>query len=120
MARDVASLIERENLTDVCLLGHSMSVLSHPFIFTDSSHINRGGKVAMSLALTSSHSPSIKKLIVVDIAPSKGSISKDFIQYTKDMSALESAKGIGSRKEAEEFLKRSISVGFFSQSIEGR
>jgi hypothetical protein len=65
----------------------------------------RGGKVAMTVALDSSLPEStLSKLIVVDIAPSKGTLSNEFREYVSAMKKIEAAK-VSSRKEALEILQ---------------
>jgi hypothetical protein len=64
----------------------------------------------MSFALTPSFNSTLSKLIVVDIAPSVGSISEDFKDYTRAMSDMERNPDITSRKTAETFLKERVSV----------
>ncbi|CAK5275165.1 unnamed protein product [Mycena citricolor] len=69
MARDVINFFKKHSLTDVALIGHSM-----------------GGKVAMSVALDPTLDKSIlSKLVVVDIAPSKGQLSNEFKNYDPDV-----------------------------------
>lgn len=82
MAEDVLELIEKENLKNVILLGHSM-----------------GGKVAMYLTLDSPQL--ISKLIVVDIAPRKYPVGNEDV-----VAALLKVhpEKLASRKEAEEIL----------------
>ncbi|KAJ7129133.1 alpha/beta-hydrolase [Mycena epipterygia] len=88
MAADVIHFIQRNSLSDVSLIGHSM-----------------GGKVAMTVALESSLPPStLSKLIVVDIAPSKGELSNEFKGYISAMKKIEAAK-VSNRKEALEILQ---------------
>lgn len=87
MAEDVLHFIHKHSLTDVSLLGHSM-----------------GGKVAMSVALHPSLKPSmLSNLIVADIAPSKGQLSKEFISYIEAMKKIDDAQ-IQTRKEALHIL----------------
>ncbi|KAJ7865700.1 alpha/beta-hydrolase [Mycena leptocephala] len=88
MAADVTHFIRQRSLSDVSLIGHSM-----------------GGKVAMTVALDSSLPEStLSKLIVVDIAPSKGTLSNEFREYVSAMKKIEAAK-VSSRKEALEILQ---------------
>ncbi|KAJ7639505.1 Alpha/Beta hydrolase protein, partial [Roridomyces roridus] len=87
MADDVAEFIRKHGLKDVSLIGHSM-----------------GGKAAMSVALSPAHSNLLEKLIVVDIAPSRGALSSDFKAYVDAMQSIESA-GVSTRKEALEILE---------------
>ncbi|KAJ7265452.1 Alpha/Beta hydrolase protein [Mycena haematopus] len=87
MASDVIHFIRRNSLSDVSIIGHSM-----------------GGKVAMTVALDSSLPEStLSNLVVVDIAPSRGELSKEFKGYISAMKKIEAAK-ISSRKEALEIL----------------
>jgi len=87
MAEDVRHFIRAKMLTDVSLLGHSM-----------------GGKVAMTLALSS---PTIlSNLIVSDIAPTRTSLSSSFIRYLKAMTAIgDPASGARTRQEAGKILE---------------
>jgi len=71
MAGDIKRFIMDKGLKDVALLGHSM-----------------GGKVAMAYALSLKAIP-LSHLIVVDIAPSIGSLSPEFIQYIDIMKKIE-------------------------------
>ncbi|KAJ6560266.1 alpha beta-hydrolase [Mycena capillaripes] len=88
MAADVIHFIRQHSLSDVSLIGHSM-----------------GGKVAMTVALESSLPAStLSNLIVVDIAPSRGELSKEFKGYISAMKKIEAAK-VSSRKEALEILQ---------------
>ncbi|KAF8214186.1 alpha/beta-hydrolase [Mycena galopus ATCC 62051] len=87
MASDVVHFIRQHDLSDVSIIGHSM-----------------GGKVAMTVALDSSLPEStLSNLVVVDIAPSRGELSKEFKSYISAMKQIEAAK-ISSRKEALEIL----------------
>jgi hypothetical protein len=64
----------------------------------------RGGKVAMTVALSS---PTIiSKLIVSDIAPTRTSLSSSFIRYLKAMAAIEDPiSGARTRQEAGKVLE---------------
>lgn len=86
MAEDVLELIEKEQLKDVILLGHSM-----------------GGKVAMYLALDSPEL--VSKLIVCDIAPRKYPVGNQDV-----VAALLKVhpEKLASRKEAEEILSKEL------------
>ena len=86
LAADVSALIEKLELQDVTLIGHSM-----------------GGKAAMTLALAK---PSqIGRLIVVDIGP--GSYDNDYGHMLDAMSALDLSV-ISRRAEALAQLERAI------------
>jgi len=63
-----------------------------------------GGKVAMTFALNPDlpHGM-LSKLIVADIAPSKGDLSPEFRAYIEGMKKLEASK-VSSRKEAQDIL----------------
>jgi esterase len=86
MSGDVLHFINRHALSDAHLLGHSM-----------------GGKIAMWLALN--HPESIKKLVVVDIAPKNYQHSFDkIINALIDLPLGE----ISNRKQAEDLLSSAI------------
>ena len=66
----------------------------------------RGGKVAMAFALSPELPPGLlSRLIVADIAPSRGALSPEFRNYTDVMLKIEAAK-IHSRKEANEMIQQ--------------
>ncbi|KAJ8520757.1 hypothetical protein ONZ45_g2460 [Pleurotus djamor] len=89
MAADVLHFCQKHNLQDISLIGHSM-----------------GGKVSMTVALDPLLPPALlSNLIVVDIAPSIGSLSSEFMGYLKGMQAIEH-QGIKSRKDADLFLHK--------------
>ncbi|KAL4262120.1 AB hydrolase superfamily protein [Pleurotus pulmonarius] len=89
MAADVLHFCETHKLKNVSLMGHSM-----------------GGKVAMTFALNPALPTSLlSNLIVVDIAPSIGSISDEFMGYIDAMRAIE-AEGFQTRKEADALLQK--------------
>ncbi|KAG5643272.1 hypothetical protein DXG03_001239 [Asterophora parasitica] len=88
MAADVKRFIEKSSLNDVSLFGHSM-----------------GGKVAMTLALSSSL-PSLSKLIISDIAPTRSSLAPSFIRYLKIMADIEDpTANITTREGADKVLQ---------------
>lgn len=65
---------------------------------------HRGGKVAMSLALSPTlPSNLLSHLIVADIAPSRGALSKEFQGYITVMREIEE-KAVVTRKEAQDLL----------------
>lgn len=89
MASDVWNFINENNLSEVSLIGHSM-----------------GGKVAMAAALQAGkeHPPqTLDNLIVVDVSPIKGRISKQFVSYVDTLKEIQD-KGLASRKEASDCL----------------
>ncbi|KIY66796.1 alpha/beta-hydrolase [Cylindrobasidium torrendii FP15055 ss-10] len=87
MATDVLHFFDTHGLSDVSLLGHSM-----------------GGKVAMSVALDPALPASLlQHLVVVDIAPSRGRLSGEFLQYTAVMKQIEGMR-LKTRKEAAQVL----------------
>ncbi|TEB27086.1 alpha/beta-hydrolase [Coprinellus micaceus] len=91
MAEDVWHFIEQHGLSDVSVIGHSM-----------------GGKVAMAMALSAGYekpSDVLSKLVVVDVSPIKGKISKQFRTYIDTLKEME-GQGIKSRKEANDYLAR--------------
>lgn len=86
MAKDVAELIQDEQLDKVSIIGHSM-----------------GGKTTMTFAVE--FPQFVEKLVIVDIAPKKYAPHHDEIikaLYSLDLSA------ISSRREADEEMKKSI------------
>ncbi len=87
MANDVDVMLETLGLTEVYLLGHSM-----------------GGKTAMTFAVA--NPDTVKKLIVVDIAPRYYPVHHRTIQDALTAIPMEKLK---SRNEAEEILDRHIS-----------
>ncbi|KIK52682.1 hypothetical protein GYMLUDRAFT_251052 [Collybiopsis luxurians FD-317 M1] len=90
MAADVLHFIKKLGLTDVSLLGHSM-----------------GGKAVMTLALDDQlPSDLLKNLIVVDISPTKGRVSKTTISYIDALRQIEDLKlsDSNARKEADKVL----------------
>ncbi|PVF91802.1 alpha/beta-hydrolase [Serendipita vermifera] len=77
-----------QNDGDISLLGHSM-----------------GGKVAMTLALhPDTPKGLLKNLIVEDVSPIKGRLSKEFIGYARAMRRIMDMN-LKDRKEADEVLK---------------
>lgn len=69
--------------------------------------------VSVSLALSPDHGSLLSKLIVVDIAPSKGAISPDFANYLKAMRKVQAAAEEGTvktRKDADGILAEYESV----------
>jgi len=88
MAGDVKKFIMDKGLKDVALLGHSMHVNFLSLLKIHSERNRRGGKVAMASALSLKAIP-LSHLIVVDIAPSIGGLSPEFIQYIDIMKKIE-------------------------------
>ncbi|KAF8071586.1 alpha/beta-hydrolase [Lyophyllum atratum] len=89
MAADVHHFITKNQLADVSVLGHSM-----------------GGKVAMTLALSSPVPTSLSNLIVSDIAPTRSSLSPAFVRYLKLMARIEDpASQVRTREEADKILQ---------------
>lgn len=68
---------------------------------------SRGGKVAMAHALSSPDS--VKRLIVVDMSPARGRISKEFALYIDGMRKIEAAN-VANKKEADIILQEFESV----------
>ncbi|KAG5638548.1 hypothetical protein H0H81_012049, partial [Sphagnurus paluster] len=109
MAADVHHFITKNKLKDVSLLGHSMWVF--PFrvqlkkLLTFWVTEFRGGKVAMTLALSASL-PTLSNLIVSDIAPTRSALSPSFQRYLKVMSHIENpVTGIRTREAADKVLQ---------------
>jgi len=69
----------------------------------------------MTLALSSPES--LERLIVADIAPSKGKLSSEFQDYVVAMKKIEAA-GVGSRKEAQAILHEYEKVHIFCYLIQ--
>jgi hypothetical protein len=57
------------------------------------------------MALALSGHPAISRLAVLDIAPSKGKISPEFVSYLSAMKEIESAR-VANRKQATEILQK--------------
>jgi len=87
MAEDLRIYIEHHNLSNVYIIGHSM-----------------GGKVAMFYSVK--NHKKVEKLIVVDIAPKKYSITNS--NHVKILDIITGLKTITSRKETEVQLKKNI------------
>jgi len=116
MAEDVNKFVEDNNLKDVTLLGHSMSV--HPnLVCWTTDIIHRGGKVAMTYALA--RPERLSHLIVADIAPSTGKLSPEFVQYISLMQEIESLPPgkITKRSDADKIL---ASRGIVSSIFQSR
>ncbi len=86
MAADMLGLLDRLELPEAAVLGHSM-----------------GGKVAMWVALN--HPERVSKLLVADISPKK--YTHDFNDILTALKALPLAS-LSSRKQADEHLRASI------------
>lgn len=74
----------------------------------------------VSLALHPQHGELLSKLIVVDIAPSRGNIGSEFVKYIDGMKRVRSAIEDGSvrtKKQAEEILKEIEPVRFPLRSL---
>ncbi|EIN03941.1 alpha/beta-hydrolase [Punctularia strigosozonata HHB-11173 SS5] len=88
MAADLLHFFKKHHFEKISLLGHSM-----------------GGKAAMAVALSDALPPGLlEHLIIVDIAPSKGSLSPEFQRYIEVMHQIEQAH-ISTRKEADQMMK---------------
>lgn len=102
MAGDVAETLQRLNVKDVTLVGHSM-----------------GGKAAMTLALN--RPDLVKRLVVVDIAPAPS--PGDFDGYVAALKAL-ALDGLSSRMDADRALTPSVPDpgirAFLLQNLENR
>ncbi|KAF5367023.1 hypothetical protein D9758_003869 [Tetrapyrgos nigripes] len=87
MALDVSHFVKEHKLEKVTVIGHSM-----------------GGKVAMTLTL-GRYLPSstLANLVVADIAPIKGRVSRASVSYIDAMRKIDSLK-LKTRKEAKEVL----------------
>ncbi|KAA3611285.1 MAG: alpha/beta fold hydrolase [Calditrichaeota bacterium] len=89
MSNDLRLFLERQNLSDIRLIGHSM-----------------GGKVAMNFS--KHHSHFLSKLIVVDIAPKKYN-STQFIDFINALLFI-NLNLFQSRKEIENELLKKLKV----------
>ncbi|KAJ3967270.1 alpha/beta-hydrolase [Lentinula raphanica] len=90
MAADILHFIKKLDLSDISLLGHSM-----------------GGKAAMTLALDDNLPASLlKNLIIADISPTKGKVSRASLSYIETMRRIEALKltSPNARKEADRLL----------------
>lgn len=58
----------------------------------------------MSVALSPDCPPDLRHLIVADIAPSKGPLSREFSGYVEALKKIEASK-VTSRKEAQDILR---------------
>ena len=118
MAQDVIDFCQKQSLDNIALLGHSMYVDLCYTIWTlpwGSSKIGRcanilnliltrwlyrGGKVAMTVALSPDRPKTLlSKLVVADIAPIRGQISSEFQHYADGMQLIEKA-GLLTKREA--------------------
>ena len=88
MAEDVGEFINKNNLKNVTLIGHSM-----------------GGKVAMALALSKYSDQNLRRLIVADMSPQIAKISDEFQSYANTMSEIEELN-VKSKKEADGILAK--------------
>lgn len=97
MAADVGEFLRQHKLTKVHLMGHSMCVprsvtsdvlralysrAADPAQKADRRvlrSVGRGGKVVMTVALHSALNAPVKSLISVDMAPSEGRISPEYV-----------------------------------------
>jgi pimeloyl-ACP methyl ester carboxylesterase len=84
MAQDVLALIEREQLQQPLLIGHSM-----------------GGKTAMALALE--HPQAVSGIAVIDIAPER--YSDQFSPYLMAMRGLDAAAAAGRNEARQAFAQ---------------
>jgi pimeloyl-ACP methyl ester carboxylesterase len=105
MAADLLRLLQSISSTqaskasegDISLLGHSM-----------------GGKVVMTLALHPATPPNLlRNLIVEDISPIKGRLSKEFERYARAMRRIMDA-GYTDRKQADQMLQEIEPVSLVS------
>ena len=66
--------------------------------------LQRGGKVAMAVALSAElPADAIEHLIMADIAPSNAALSTEFQSYIEAMKKIERS-GVSSRREAQDIL----------------
>ncbi|KXN87220.1 Abhydrolase domain-containing protein C22H12.03 [Leucoagaricus sp. SymC.cos] len=89
MAQDVLEFIDKHDLKQTTIIGHSM-----------------GGKVAMAVALDpyfDTCKDLLQNLIVVDIAPVKAGVSEEFRGYAEAMLSIENGK-MKTRKHADMLL----------------
>ena len=70
----------------------------------------------MSFALHPELQDKVRRLIVIDIAPSIGNISTEFRSYTNIMKDIQN-KGVRSRKEADDMMREVVPVGSILQRV---
>ncbi|PFH45799.1 hypothetical protein AMATHDRAFT_157816, partial [Amanita thiersii Skay4041] len=96
MAGDVRRFVKDKGLEGVTLVGHSM-----------------GGKVVMTVALQigmeeekkgATRSSELANLVVVDIAPARAELSRDFMEYVRLMREIEERE-LKTRSEADAVLE---------------
>ncbi|KAI6025657.1 hypothetical protein F5J12DRAFT_809592 [Pisolithus orientalis] len=93
MAADVLGFIRTLSLSNVSLLGHSITLLKGV------------AKLAMTLALhPETPADILTKVVVSDIAPVRAKVSEDTVLHIKGMETIE-GNGITTRKEADEILE---------------
>jgi hypothetical protein len=105
MAADVQHFMEKHELSNVALIGHSMCVESRrgqtPYQCYDDRvradllcvGICRGGRVASALALNPSlPSFQLSSLVLVDVTPLKFAISPQFEHYAESMKVVENSQ----------------------------
>ncbi|KAK9716836.1 hypothetical protein K7432_006624 [Basidiobolus ranarum] len=97
MAQDLIEFIEKKNLKEVALVGHSM-----------------GGRVAMTTAFN--YKSKISSLVLVDVAPNSPSVIDTFRKYIESMKRAEE-KGVDSLSSANDILKESCSVESIRQFL---
>ncbi|KAF2261034.1 alpha/beta-hydrolase [Lojkania enalia] len=85
LAEDTEAFLQKHNLQNVTLVGHSM-----------------GAKTAMTVALR--NPDCCQNIIAVDNAPVDAALSSDFPKYVEGMRKIEEAK-VKSQKEADEILQ---------------
>lgn len=106
MAADVWKFINENNLSEVSLIGHSMCVYLFSLLLELILTQPRGGKVAMAAALQAGREQpphTLDNLIVVDVSPIRGRISKQFVSYVDTLKEIQD-KGLSTRKEASDYL----------------
>jgi pimeloyl-ACP methyl ester carboxylesterase len=104
MANDILHFFRSHSLSNVSLLGHSMYLHLLSFRRVLLTYHIRGGKVAMTVALSPGlPADAIENLIVADIAPSNAMLSTEFQGYVEAMNKIEQSK-VNSRREAQDIL----------------
>jgi pimeloyl-ACP methyl ester carboxylesterase len=93
MARDVNAWADTHNLDQFVLFGHSM-----------------GGRIAMHMALDKLYRDRVHRLVVVDVAPCRMTISSDFGTYIRAMKRVNAVGGCTHRAQVDAMLQHAVPV----------